>query len=361
MTEHRTNQETAANQIKNEVSVNDLLEANEKSGATVPSEQQRPHYELDWKFIDKYSIRVTFDLYSLPRSLIESNVYSHSNKQKWNLLGTMTTMPSNSLKSIFSLEYFLFLVRPHHQNREIILNMDKLTLRNTTSRPYPHFSNSLRLTSLNHHEKYSVCICYYQKNSSSKTPDLLLCQDVINNYEKFSDLRADLKHGLVFITTQYSIIIGLLIVLQTVYSIRQRRVTHYITQYLSNTAHNVRTTISSVTSLRQSVSSMNVRIQQQHATDSDTSECHSITDEGRGARKGNVSSTSAVISHPSMIVNNSILSSNETQPFLKRVPSKSYAHLLLGSGNASDEEDDNPGRAGIEIDQTHGSQLASCH
>ena len=143
----------------------------------------------------------------------------------------MTTMPSRSLKSITLLQYFLFIIRPYNKNREIILKMEKLNIKNTTSIKYNHFSNSLRLTALNHNEKYSICICYYQTNSSTKIPDLLLCQDIINDYSKFSQLKPDAKHGLVFITTQYSIIIALLVVLQSVFTIRKRRVAHIIGQH----------------------------------------------------------------------------------------------------------------------------------
>ncbi|CAF2363759.1 unnamed protein product [Rotaria sp. Silwood2] len=347
--------DTTADEIKNEVFVNDLLEtAKESTVIVLPEVHQGPHYEIDWSFIDKDTIRVAFDLFSIPKSLIENNIYSEKIERKLNLLATMTTMPSSSLKSIFLLEYFLFIIRPYNQNREIILKMEKLSLKNTTSRSYPHFSNSLRLTSLNHNEKYTVCICYYQTNISTKAPDLLLCQDVINDYAKFAHLKADPRHGLFFITTQYSIIIGLLVVLQSIFSIRKRRITQYIAQHLTTTAQSIRSTLSSVSLVRQSFSSLDAAAeqQQQHSTKSHTSQHEPTIVEEKGFKKRIISSPAIVINQLSVPTNDGATSSDETEPFLKRIPSKNHVHFLLGPGEGSDNDDDDNEHESIPNNKT---------
>jgi hypothetical protein len=281
-------------------------------------------------------------LFSIPISLTEHPIKSESNDRQLNLLATMTTMPPRSLKSITLLQYLRFIIRPYHNNREIVLKMEKLVLKNTTLIPYNHFSNSLRLTSLNHHEKYSICICYYQTNSSTKSPDLLLCQDVINDYSKFSQLKPDAKHGLLFITTQYSIIIGLLVVLQTVFTIRKRRIAQIIGQHLTTKAHSIRTTLSSVSLGRQSFSSLDTAAdqQQQHATNGHATRRESTIHEEGGLKKRIISSPAIVISEPSVTIHNDTVNSDETEPFLKHVPSKNHVHFLLGPGEGSDEDND---------------------
>jgi hypothetical protein len=222
------------------------------------------------------------------------------------------------------------------------MKMEKLVLKNTTLRPYDHFSNVLRLTSLNHREKYSVCICYYQKDTSTNTPDLLLCQDIINDYSKFSELITDPKHGLLFITTQYSIIIGLLIVLQSVFTIRKRRIAQIFRQHLTTTAHSIRTTLSSVSLVRQSFSSLDTAAeQQQHATNGHASRRESTIHEDVGMKKRNTSSPAIVISEPSVTIHHDATNSDETEPFLKQGLSKNHVHFLLGPGEGSDEDFDN--------------------
>ncbi|CAF1075528.1 unnamed protein product [Rotaria magnacalcarata] len=384
-----TSSDAIADEIKNEVFVNDLLETvNESSVVLIPETHQVPHYEIDWNFIDKDTIRVKFDLYSLPKSLMDNNIRTESKTSKINLIATMTTMPSSSLKSLYSLEYFLFIIRPYNKNREIVLKMAKLNSRNTTSRPYPHFENSLRLTSLNHKEKYSICIYYYQKNISMKFPDLLLCQDIINDYAKFAHLKADAKHGLVFIGTQYSIIIGLLVVLQSVYSMRKRRITEYISQHLTTTAHSIRSTLSSVSLVRQSFSSLDAAAEQQHnhhTTNTQNSQHetktdeegklkrrlpsaqfniqnsqHEIkTDEEGKTKKRSPSTQFNTINHLSPPMSDGATSSDETEPFLKRVSSKNHVHFLLGPGEGSDDDDDVHQNDGNETNKNSNSQSAS--
>lgn len=307
----------------------------------IPDDQARPHYEIDWVFIDKDTIRVSFELFSLPKTLISNNLYSEPTEGKSNIFATMTTMPSRLLKSISSLEYFLYTIRPYNQHREIILKMEKLTLKTTPLKPYPHYSNALRLSSLNHYEKYSICICYYKTNTSNISPDFVICQDVINDYAKFSHLRADAKHGLVFITTQYSIIIGLLVVLQSVFTMRKRRITQYIAQHVATTAHNIRTTLSSVSLVRQSFSSLDAAHEQQHHH-TNNSHCSprepTINEEDSEKPKTSHQSPTIIINQVSTSMNDGAHSSDETEPFLQRISSKNHVHFLLGPGEGSDDD-----------------------
>jgi len=337
-----------AEEIKNEVSVNDMLEDINKSEDEVHDEEpEGPNYDLNWGFIDKDTIRVTFDLFSVPISLIENNKNSLAPKRKHNLLATMTTAPSRALKSIALLQYHRYIIRPYNKNREIILKLERLILKNITSKRYHHFSNSLRLTELNHHEKYSICICYFQNNNTLKTPDLILCQDIINDYSKYSDLRADGKHGLVFITTQYSIIIALLIVLQSVFSMRKRRVAEYIGQIVSNKAQSIRSTLSSVSLVRQSFSSLDAANEQQQQQAASSHQTHSTDSTTKGEETGKTSGfKKRIISSPAIVVSDQQMipldqganSSDENEPFLKRIPSKNHVHFLLGPGEGSDED-----------------------
>ena len=343
-------EDTLAEEIKNEVFVNDLLEKpNNSEVVIVPELHHGPEYELDWSFIDKDTIRVTFDLYSLPQSLIESNKYwSETSENKFTLVASMVTLPSRSVKSIFALEYFLFIIRPYRSNKEIIMKMDKLHLKDSPSKNYSHYSNSLRLTALNHKEKYTVCICYYQTNISTQTPALILCQDIINDHTKFSNLRTNPTHGLLFIATQYSIILFLLALLQGTLTIRKRRIAQIIGQHLSTTAHNIRTTLSSVSLVRQSFSSLDAAAEQQHHhhhhhhahNGHATPREPPIEEEGGGGiHKRIISSPAIIISEPTTPLHHGAISSDESEPFLPRVASKNHVHFLLGPGEGSDDEE----------------------
>ncbi|CAF1407006.1 unnamed protein product [Adineta ricciae] len=327
--------------IKDEISVNSLLEQEEEQAVIdVPELHHGPHYELDWEFIDKDTIRVTFDLYSIPSSLVENNIYSDKNERKYSLLALMASMPTRPLKSITSLQYFVFIIRPYHKNREIVLKMEKLSIKNTSTNPYPHFSNALSLTALNHHEKYSVCISYYQSNVSVKVPDLLLCQDVINDYAKFAELRTDAKHGLLFITTQYSIILALLVVLQSVFTLRKRRIAQTVARQIAATANTIRSTLSSVSLVRQSFSSLDAANEQQHHQNNSSNQIvqrePTVTEETK-LKKRIISSPAIVLCEPSISTENDPTSMDENEPFLKRVPSKNHVHFLLGP-NEEDED-----------------------
>lgn len=361
----KENVESAEDEEENgEVFVNTLLETpNEPAVVNVPELRHGPEYDLDWTFIDKDSIRVTFDLYSLPKSLIDVNKYSESTENKQSLLATMISMPSRAVKTIFSLEYFLFIIRPYKSNKEIILKMEKLHPKENGTGNYTYFSNSLRLTALNPKEKYSVCICYYRTNISTETPDLLLCQDIINDYSKFSDLRTDPKHGLVFITTQYSIIIALLAILQGTFTMRQRRFAQIIRQHLATKAQSIRSTLSSVSLVRQSFSSLNTAGEQQHHVTNGQAMQHEptiIEEEGGGggaeeeSRNPNpkVPSPKIIISNPSSETNHGANGADETEPFLRRIPSKNHVHFLLGPGEGSDDENTDDEHEHIPLNST---------
>jgi hypothetical protein len=238
--------------------------------------------------------------------------------------------------------------------------MEKLYIKNTTSRLYPHFSNSLRLTALNHKEKYSICISYYQTNTSTGAPDLLLCQDIINDYSKFSELRTDPKHGLLFITTQYSIIIALLIVLQSAFTMRKRRITEIVAKHIAITKHNIRTTFSSVSLGRQSCSSLDAaeqQQQQQHTANSLAVQREPTINEEGGIKKRIISSPVIVLSEPSMSVDNGATNSDENEPFLKQIPSKNHVHFLLGTG----EDDDDNETEDVEVNTIVSPRRASAH
>ena len=319
--------------------MNTLLHtSNESTVITIPEQNYLPEYDLDWTFIDKDSIRVTFDLFSLPKSLINAGKYDSSNQEKINLRATMVAAPSQAIESIQTLQYFLFVIRPYNSNKEIKLKLDKLQSKGSNKTNTFHFSNALKLTALNHHEKYTVCICYYQKNISTETPDLVLCQDVINDYSKFADLKANVKHGLLFIVTQYSIIVALLAILQSTYTLRKRRVTETIRQHVATTAHTIRTTLSSVSLVRHSVSSFETG--EHHANNGNGAQREPTIPEEEGTSKRKMSSPAIVISEADISNNNGATSSDETEPFLRHVPSKNHVHFLLGPGEGSDDEFD---------------------
>ncbi|UJR25411.1 hypothetical protein I4U23_006758 [Adineta vaga] len=344
------NSDSESDQIKDEIFVNDLLETvDELAVIDIPKLHHGPHYELDWMFIDKDTIRVTFHLYSIPTSLFENNIYSDTNQRKSSLLALMASMPTRPLKSITSLKYFVFIIRPYHKTREIILKTEKLVAKNTTENPYPHFSNSLLLTALNNHEKYSICISYYQTNHSIKIPDLLLCQDIINDYAKFAELKTDIKHGLLFITTQYSIIIALLVVLQSVFTIRKRRLAQVVAKHFTTTAHSIRSTLSSVSLVRQSFSSLDAAGEHHHHhhhnTNNQAVPREPTIEEETKIKKRIISSPAIVLNEPSIETDHEATNADENEPFLKRVSSKNHVHFLLGPG----EEDDDGGNEDIQI------------
>jgi hypothetical protein len=244
----------------------------------------------------------------------------------------MVSIPSRSIHSIHSLKYFLFTIRQYKTNTEKILKMEQLILKTTPSRKDEHFSNSLLLIRLNPIEKYSVCIYYYQVNSSTEMPDLFLCQDIRHDHLK------DPVHGLFFILTQYSIILGILIVLQGLFSMRKRRLTHIIHQHFINKTQKLRSTLSSVSLVRQSFSSMDAITEQQQ---------HNIMNDHRTHQENKL--TKRIISSPAIVLSESSIPSSttitsnpdENEPFLRLTSNKNHVHFFFTLDEGSDDSESN--------------------
>lgn len=324
------------------MNVHDVLDQqNETTADNVATIIHAPSYSLDWSFIDKNTIRVTFKLFRIPNSLMHKTRHLHSDDDSSNIVASMVTKPSQTLNSISSLNYSLFSIRSHLIEKEVFLPLAKPHRMEDPTSNTTYLSNSLRLSALNHHEKYTICIFYFQENISLADPELVLCQDIINDYSKFSNLKADLKHGLLFITTQYSIIIVLLVILQTSYTSRKRHWTRTVRQQLTTTANTIRTTLSSVSIGRQSFSSFDHG--EHHATNG-----HATTREPTIDEEDLVVSQEVSIKSPSIIISETNSSNQrgagsiceENQPFLRKVPSKNHVHFLLGPGEGSDDEMD---------------------
>ncbi len=216
-----------------------------------------PYYEANWTFIDKETVRVIFSLFSISE-LSNEKRFSNRNDKKINPFPNMISIPSRiTIQSIYSLKYYLFTIRQYKTNTEKVLKMEQLILKTTPSGNDEHFSNSLLLIRLNPKEKYSICIYYYQNDILTKMPDLIICQDIMHDHLKHS------VHGLLFILTQYSIILGILIVLQGLFSMRKRRLAHILHQHFMDKAQRLCSRLSSVSLIRQSFSSMDATLEQQ--------------------------------------------------------------------------------------------------
>jgi hypothetical protein len=295
-----------------------------------------PQYEANWTFIDEEIIRITFALFSISKSTNEKKFPDENKTKKVNTFPTMVSIPSRSIDSIHSLKYFLFTIRQYKTNTEIVLEIKQLFLKNTTLRDYEHFSNSLQLVRLNPKEKYSICIYYYQVNNTIQMPDLLICQDIINDHLKHS------VHGLLFILTQYSIIIAMLIVLQGLFSMRKRRLAHIIHQHFINKTQRIRSTLSSVSLIRQSFSSMDTTTteQQNHTRNSHVVHYESMKYEENKLKKRIISSPAIILTESSMSsdADGSVLDEND--PFIKLTSNKNHVHFLLGLDEGSGDDDD---------------------
>ena len=305
----------------------------EKSNISTDVFNSGPQYEVNWTFIDKETVRVNFSLFLFSN---ETNSSINTNQDKINKYPHMVSIPLRSNHSIYSLKYFLFIIRHYKTNTEKLLNMEQLTPKRSLLRDYNHFSNSLRLLRLNAKEKYSVCIYYYQVNSSTQMPDLFICQDIMHDHSKH------LTHGLLFVLTQYSIILGLLIVLQGLYSMRKRRFAHIVHQHLLNKTQRIRSTLSSVSLVRHSFCSMDGAIEHKHTM-------NGHIDHGENKlHKRIISSPAIVLSNPSVPLHNS---SDENEPFLKLTSSKNHVHFLLGLDEGSDDNDSGDIQADLSINQ----------
>ncbi len=317
-----------------------------ESDLTTEEFHSGPQYEANWTFIDKETVRVIFSLYSLSKSSDEKK-FSDKNDNKKNLYSTMVSIPSRSIDSIYSLKYYLFTIRQYKTNTEIVLKMEQLILKTTLLRKDEHFSNSLLLIRLNPKEKYSICIYYYQMNISTQMPDLFICQHIRHDHLKHS------VHGLLFVLTQYSIILGILIVLQGLFSMRKRRLAHIIHQHLLNKTQRLRSTLSSVSLVRQSFSSIDATTEHQHKIMNG----HTNHEENK-LKKRIISSPAIVLSEPSTsLSNNNIKNSDENEPFLKLISSKNHVHFFFGLEEGSDDNESND----FQNDTTLNPQISSTH
>ncbi|CAF0731260.1 unnamed protein product [Didymodactylos carnosus] len=362
--------ELLSSELENkEVIVSTLLE--DQISSLIPESYRIPSYQLDWHFIDKNTIRVTFRLYSFPRQTDQNRLISSPSTtiiktRKGKTTTTSTTTSTPPLSSIHYLKYYVFVIKHYKTMKERALGIEPLVIvpKNQSIKQSEFIFTTLRLTALNKKEKYSVCLCYYQTNSTEQTPDFLLCQDIINDYSKFGHPKSNHHNELFFIVTQYSIIIALLIALQGVYTMRKRRITHILHQHLTQKAHMFRHTISSISLGRQSFSSLDTA-----ASGADHQHNHH--------RNGNNSSSIHKASHaldefyklqnvlreptineeltppPDIVISNDEpeetveksdfirgSSPDENEPFLKHY-SKNYVHFRLDDGTSDASDEDN--------------------
>ncbi|CAF5093117.1 unnamed protein product, partial [Rotaria sp. Silwood1] len=153
---------------------------------------------------------------------------------------------------------------------------------------------------------------------------------------------------------QYSIILGLLIVLQVLFILRKRRLAHIFHQHLINTTQRLRSTLSSVSLVRQSMNLMDI-ITEQKTTRTNGH----VNQEMNKLKKRIIPSPGIVISEPTIESNNIENSSNENEPFLKLTTGKTHVHFLLGLNEESDDnnggdddDDDDKGYEKIANDKT---------
>lgn len=139
-------------------------------------------YRSSWKFIDKNTIRVRFRLYE---SLLESIVVTR------------------------------FLVR--HLRTNFIQTFDK---------PHENINSTLTLYLQHMNQgRHIVCLLLYRSKLMLR-PKYVFCQDIVYNFQKYGHQDMDFdeyRNTFVFLLTQYSIVLGILCILQLVYSARKRR------------------------------------------------------------------------------------------------------------------------------------------
>lgn len=278
-----------------------------------------PQYETISAFTDKETVRLNFSLFSVANFSDESKSTVTENSNKMNVYPSMVSIPVRANHSIDVLKYYRFTIRQFKTKLEKILDMEQLFFKRTAQRNFDHFSNSLLLKRLNPKEKYSVCIYYYRANVSTEMPDLFICQEIMHDHLKHS------VHGLLFILTQYSVIIGILVVLQGLFSMRKRRLAHIVHQHLINKSQRLRSTLSSISLVRQSFSSMD-----------GPTDPYQHTNHGQNKfNKRIISSPAIVLTQPS---SPSCHSSDENEPFLRLTPGKNHVHFLLGLDENDDTE-----------------------
>ena len=247
----------------------------------------------------------------------------------------MVDIVNHSLTSIHSLRYVLFAFRSHNPKNETVLPMERLVLEGSRTRQEGHFINALSVGGLDSKkkERYTFCIYYYQSNISIERPDLFICQDVINDHTMYTHSQAHSKSDLVFISTQYSIIITILAVLQILLSMHKRHIADVVQQHLINKAHRFRSSFSSISLVRQSVSSANILTP-------DELDC---TDEDHRFPTRIVSSPTMLQSHSSNTSVVGTVGCEENEPFIKLAANKNHVQFLLGEEEESDDTDEADG------------------
>ncbi|CAF2113269.1 unnamed protein product [Rotaria magnacalcarata] len=289
-----------------------------------------PQYEANWTFVSEETVLAVFSLFSLSKSTNdEQKFYLNDNKVK--RYPTMLSIPSRTIQSTVLLKYFRFTIRQYKTNMEKVLPIAPLMKKQL---PPPRigefYSNALKLLRLNPKETYSICIYYYQSNVSIQMPDLFICQDLLLDHLKAPE------RDFIFILTQYSIIIGFLIILQTLFSIKKRRLAHILHQHLVNKAQKFRSTLSSVSLVRQSLNLSDTTAEQKHIRTNGH-----VYPEKNILKKRFTSSPAIVLNEPSVPLNKSINNPDENEPFLKLATGKNHVHFLLGLDEESENDDDN--------------------
>ena len=320
---------------------NDYQDLKESDDNTTDEFHPGPHFEASWKLIDEETVNVTFSLFSLSKTTEEKKRFEKNHDTKKKLDTNFISVPRRSMRSIDSLKYFLFTVRQYKTNTEIVRDMQELIPKHPLLEKEPLYSNSFIAIRLNPKEKYAICIYYYQKNSTKQLPDLLICIDIIHDHSKHSD------HGLLFVLTQYSIIFGILIVLQGLFSMRKRRLAHIIHQHIRNKTQRIRSSLSSVSLVRQSFSSANIITESEHPCLSN----HEVTN----LQKRIISSPAIILTAPSTSSSKTSLNHyDEHEPFIKSIShNKNHVHFFCSLDEGSDDNDSNDSIFIPEVSSTH--------
>jgi hypothetical protein len=153
-------------------------------------------YRSSWKFVDKNTIRVRFRLYD---SLLQSIVSTR------------------------------FLVRHFHSGHIRIFD-----------EPHEIINSTLTLYLHNiKHGRHIVCLLLY-RSKLMISPKYIFCQDIIFNFQKYGhhDMDSD-EYGntFFFLLTQYSIVLGILCILQLVHAARKRRFLRTVYDKANNLRH----------------------------------------------------------------------------------------------------------------------------
>lgn len=139
-------------------------------------------YRSSWTFVDKNTVRVRFRLYEslLPSILATRFLVRHTRTN---------------------------IVRTYDEQYEIINSTITLYLQNIQQ------------------GRHTVCLLLYT-SKLMRNPRHIFCQDIVFNFHKYGhhDIDSD-EYGntFFFLLTQYAIVVGILIILQLVYSARKRR------------------------------------------------------------------------------------------------------------------------------------------